>query len=1134
MTRIDASGTVAGAGNALGSGAIAQLDKLSGQQNYDQALQAVQGRAPGGGIVKGILLQRTYGTGYVSYFFKGSGHSHALPTTLTSRADALAHVRAQISKGTYADLMPGDPRDFDRTQIAAAGSKSRYLQPISASSVVRALMGVGPDFTARSVSESIVTASHVFGQSPLAQRYPRQSMVSRDAGDSAVVLRNTYEDGWDFRQAVQGIAASMSLWQVQPQRLAAVLKLSGIDATSTEFMRGLAAATADAKGKEPPAFASFMINLSTAVGLIGGMRPGAVRANGTAVPRPTRDISMPGRVTSAIAPAASVPVVRKGTTTTTTGVTVPVGQTIAGQQNIAGKSRVEPKFGANNALNPSSVPTDRSRAIVVRHPAAVSYDIPAPSSGKGESRVASVYGFGGQDKGVSEPLATLIARTLQDVNPASYGKQSTATVVRDAVRQDEKTSLIVVVRSKNISGRSPQADSVGTAETWATPTEQLAIMKSRGADFTQAVAKIRLGTAKIFESPPATAAGHAAIMKSRAGKGYGYIGQVIGDNLKGSGGQAMEGAMKLAQAANMKGVTLYTNAASGFYEKLGFKVQGRSMNANGSTSTHMVWDNPNYQAGQPTLKLNNPAVTNTLKGGGPPLTATPQNPRRELAPQRDSSRPGNLKPGSVTATEGTARATGATPFSELRATALPYSKEGLVTRVELAKGSVQGAVQSFYNRGTAVYNEKIEGPLLRLAGRTAQGVNNRVLLPSARVLNDKVLTPLLNTADGQRLLELANSGKATIKTAAFEAKLATVMAADSTAGRILRDLGQIAKSAAVQGTTNTFNALGAAGKGLQKAMPAVAASTAVILTNAAVNGTLRMGTIAPGGAPTGEALAAKKALNIPNGLGFTYMMADVPGMEKVGGRAIFAFGGGSSAVIIPATAAGQSGVSQPWLGKRADGSLMFAATGAAYGPNAFVGYNVGTPNLNISDVYTSQLGRASTNPISTSAGGVRASGRGADLKLGVVAADLATSSNVRVLNVGPAALTFTRFRDPLGLKGSVVSSESKYLVLLPKTNPQGQLYYVPFVDPTLKSKISQIEPIVPITGSTTWDPKAKDMAELGIVVEHIMNALPKNAPGGQAPTPKRVDTPLLPAKRPSDPTTPPQRTESGAQPRLGN
>ena len=130
MTRIDNSSAVNGAAAADdGRQRLAQYGNSAGQQNVDQALQSVQGRAPSGQVVTGTLVQRTYGTGYVSYFFKGKGASHALPTTLTNRTDALAYVRAQISKGTWADLATGDARIFDKTQAAVAGSRSPYIHP---------------------------------------------------------------------------------------------------------------------------------------------------------------------------------------------------------------------------------------------------------------------------------------------------------------------------------------------------------------------------------------------------------------------------------------------------------------------------------------------------------------------------------------------------------------------------------------------------------------------------------------------------------------------------------------------------------------------------------------------------------------------------------------------------------------------------------------------------------------------------------------------------------------------------------------------------------------------------------------------------------------------------------------------
>jgi hypothetical protein len=446
------------------------------------------------------------------------------------------------------------------------------------------------------------------------------------------------------------------------------------------------------------------------------------------------------------------------------------------------------------------------------------------------------------------------------------------------------------------------------------------------------------------------------------------------------------------------------------------------------------------------------------------------------------------------------------------------SFSGLRTSVALdTLRAKAGKVKSdIYDKVSVAYEAKVEGPVLDFAGKLGSAVNNRVVVPSARALNDKILTPTMDSALGQKLTSVVDRGAAQFKEAAFQTKLQYLYHSNSELGLVLKDMATIAKNAGQGTATGSFKALSKAGQGLQKTLPAVAASTAVILTNAAATGKLRVVTVEGGIKPTGEALMVKKALNIPNGLKFTYLIADTPGMENVGGRAIFAYGGGGSAVVTPATGPGQSGVSQPWIGKRADGSIVTTATGAAYGPNAFVGYSMGTTNLNISDVYAGQLGRASTNPASASAGGVRPSGRSADLKLGVIAADLLTFNHSSVLNVGPAALTFGRYRDPLSLKGTLGSTENKYLVLMPKTKPNGEVYYTPFLDPTLKGGVSQIEPVVPLTGSTTFDANAKDIVALGSLLNSLGSMLPKSSPG-DAPQPSpQPAQPYLPGKRRTD------------------
>ncbi len=861
-----------------------------------------------------------------------------------------------------------------------------------------------------------------------------------------------------------------------------------------------------------------------------------------------------------------------------------IGQMTRGEANIPSASSAPsstppaPRAPANPTGTAASAPTQtvrplpspsevvggaapgRGGAIVLAKPAAVAFDIPVAPGAKGETRVGAVYGnvAATQATGIGDNLANVLGRTLQQVNPASYGKRTLPDVIANNVRGDPDTSLTVVVRDKNIQGQSPSSDSVATKVTQAGAGEydygQIAGIVKPDA-LARATNRIRLGSAKIYEAPPARDAGHVNALQGtrkvnaegvqtsaqRGGQGYGYVGQVVGTNLRGSGYQAMVEVQNLAKAANMKGLTLYTNAEAGFYQnKLGFQNVAETPLAGGGKSTHMVWENPNYTPDKPTLKLNNPAVVNALKdpppswGGRPPTPpATPSGNGGGTSPTPGTGGTGSSGRASPPVTNpdgsprvnqptqaqvGTPSRTGGVAPGSLTTKDMGVSFNGLRTSVALdTLRAKAGKVKSdIYDKVSVAYEAKVEGPVLDFASKLGSGINNRIVAPSARALNDKILTPAMDSALGQKLTSVVDRGAAQFKEAAFQTKLQYVYHSNSELGLVLKDMATIAKNAGQGTATGTFKALSNTGKTLQKTLPAVAASTALVLTNAAANGKLRVVTVEGGITPTGEALMVKKALNIPNGLKFTYLIADTPGMENVGGRAIFAFGGGGSAVVTPATGPGQSGVSQPWIGKRADGSIVTTATGAAYGPNAFVGFNQGTTNFNISDVYAGQLGRASTNPVSASAGGVRPSGRGADLKLGVIAADLLTFNHSSVLNVGPAALTFGRHRDPLSLKGTLGSTENKFLVLMPKTKPNGEIYYTPFLDPTLKGGVSQIEPVVPLTGSTTFDPNAKDIAALGSLLNRVGSMLPKSDPSNTPQPSPQPAQPYLPGKRRSD------------------
>jgi hypothetical protein len=80
--------------------------------NVDQGTSDVQGRRRDGKVYTGQLVQRTYGTGEVRFYFKGTGDSHPLPTGITTAEEAKVFARQQISKGVWNDFPLGDQNAF--------------------------------------------------------------------------------------------------------------------------------------------------------------------------------------------------------------------------------------------------------------------------------------------------------------------------------------------------------------------------------------------------------------------------------------------------------------------------------------------------------------------------------------------------------------------------------------------------------------------------------------------------------------------------------------------------------------------------------------------------------------------------------------------------------------------------------------------------------------------------------------------------------------------------------------------------------------------------------------------------------------------------------------------------------------
>jgi uncharacterized protein YaiI (UPF0178 family) len=91
---------------------LAQLGTIPNNGNLDKGVSAVQGEGRDGRIYTGQLIQRIYGTGYVRFYLKGTGHSHPLPPSITSSDEARVFARQQIRKGVWRDLPLGDQNAF--------------------------------------------------------------------------------------------------------------------------------------------------------------------------------------------------------------------------------------------------------------------------------------------------------------------------------------------------------------------------------------------------------------------------------------------------------------------------------------------------------------------------------------------------------------------------------------------------------------------------------------------------------------------------------------------------------------------------------------------------------------------------------------------------------------------------------------------------------------------------------------------------------------------------------------------------------------------------------------------------------------------------------------------------------------
>jgi hypothetical protein len=116
------------AGGKSRSAANPTIGTIPNSPNRDVAIGAVQAQAPDGKVCQGELRQRLYGTGQVSYFFKGTGDVHKLPMNITSSKEAAEYVRTQINQGKFVDLSLGNQKAVGITPALARSSAAQSWQ----------------------------------------------------------------------------------------------------------------------------------------------------------------------------------------------------------------------------------------------------------------------------------------------------------------------------------------------------------------------------------------------------------------------------------------------------------------------------------------------------------------------------------------------------------------------------------------------------------------------------------------------------------------------------------------------------------------------------------------------------------------------------------------------------------------------------------------------------------------------------------------------------------------------------------------------------------------------------------------------------------------------------------------------
>jgi hypothetical protein len=275
-----------------------------------------------------------------------------------------------------------------------------------------------------------------------------------------------------------------------------------------------------------------------------------------------------------------------------------------------------------------------------------------------------------------------------------------------------------------------------------------------------------------------------------------------------------------------------------------------------------------------------------------------------------------------------------------------------------------------------------------------------------------------------------------------------------------------------------WNTVDTAGKFGRRAVVGAIGTTLSILALAQAKGDLKTGTFNSSDPNlTPEEKQMLRGVNVPPGMNVRYFSVPMITPVTVNGKtfnvksaATIVVAEGSNVLFLPALGPGKPGA-QPWFGPTMDGGknrdqaqLVAASSSVAAAQWNVVGFNIGTSNFNIGGRADLQFGRALLNIGAAQL--YRKDPPEGEARFNfktIFVSDLWSTFHSATLNVGPAAFVVDRGRNPQTERVSVpwVGKQDGPNVTLGK-----------------KEHPSVVQPAIPVTGASTWNPEADDVGLL--------------------------------------------------------